>query len=335
MSLSEIKEQINSELQHWVNDKGLSVVSGSTDVGDVTLIEDKIAIIVFPESNGSKQLLDLKEHFASTNVDLFYLYPWDKDSCDKLFAHFESKLGLDTKKFAAKRLNIGLIDNKVADKFMREYHIQGSARGTGKISIALSDPVTDEIYAVQQFAKYRFSGIRGKGAILNSPVWEGLRLVFKPGVQIYGGASRLQKFFEVNYSPERIISYIDYAHSNGGYKAKQGFSLLDADRNQDAYRWVLSGEPNSVVIVDKNSERREPLQELLSKRPWINPSEVSGPFGKGVGNLLFGGKLGSRAELRAHPENGERVHNDAILEAIGYRKVFIPGQRKWEKVFGN
>lgn len=319
-------------LKEWANHHSLAVTTQETAVGDALTVGGVLSVIVNPTADSSQSLRDVQAEFRATRRQLYYIYPWEEDTSHKLLPHFQSKLGLDSRKYAAKRLLIEEIDNSLANRFMRDYHIQGSAGGVGKVSIALKDKKTLEILAVQQFSRYRFGIAKGAGSVKDSPVWEGLRLCFRPGVQIYGGASRLQSWFEKKYSPEKILSYINLSHSSGLYKAAQGFTEI-TDWNQLSYMWALEGEPRVVPIIDKDGKLRKNDLDTARKKPYINPTTMAGAFGSGVGQMHYSGKLGSRKQLRAHPENGELVHNDVILEAIGYKKYFTAGQAKWEKVF--
>lgn len=315
---------------HFQNDDRVTVTEQKTAYGSAVVLNDKLAVLHDPhDAADSGDLRDLQAKYRSKGMNLYYTFPWES-GLEKLLNHFQSKLHLDTRAFAAKRLKLEIIDNKVGDQFMRDYHIQGSARGAGKITIALIKD--DEILAVQQFARYRFGVTRGKGSVLESPVWEGLRLCFKPGVQIHGGASRLQKFFEKHYEPERIISYVNLSHSDGSYKKSQGFEDV-TDWNQLSFMWGLNGAPKDVKIIDKNGHERHPDLAKAQRLEYISPTRVAGGFGEGVGQMLYGAKLGSRRQLRAHPENGELVHNDVILEAIGYKRIYTSGQAKWTKDF--
>ena len=329
---SKIFTEVNDEtVKSWAKDRKLSHTLRKTPVGSAAIINSKLALIINPTSSSSQELRDQQALLKKEAIDLYYVYPWEKDS-HKLYSHFESKLGLDTRKYAAKRLLVEEISNDDGNKFMKAYHIQGAASGAGKVSIALKTKDNKEILAVQQFSRYRFGTKKGAGTIMESPVWEGLRLCFKPGVQIYGGASRLQKYFEQKYKPEKIISYINLSHSDGRYKAHQGFTDV-TDWNQLSYMWVLEGEPKIVPIIDKDGIRRENNLEDCRKNKYLNPSRMAGAFGRGIGQTVYGGKLGSRAQLREHPENGELVHNDRIMEEIGWKKHYTSGQAKWVKEY--
>lgn len=317
-------------IKKWANELELDHKIKKHSVGSIHIINETLAIGLHPKAKNSQELRDLQEQYSKKNIELYYIYPWDTNR-EKFLTHFQSKLGLDSRKYSARRLKLEVIANDAGNKFMRDYHIQSSANGVGKISIALLDKKTDEVLAVQQFARYRFGVKKGKGSIQTSPVWEGLRLCFKPDVQIYGGASRLQKYFEKEYKPEKIISYVDLSHSSpGSYKTSQGFQNI-TNWNQESYKWALTSGPHNVKIIDKDGNERYPNIKEINKHKFLNPSRVAGAFGKGVGQLFYDGKLGSRKELRAQSENGELVFNDPILEALGYTRWWTSGQAKWVK----
>lgn len=326
----DFKVDSRAQLLDWAAARNLELVGATESFGEVLTFDGRLSLVLDPRASSSQELRDAQLSAKSSGTTLYFLYPWDGE-LSKLLGHFESKLGLDTRKFAARKLDLSQLDNKVADSFMAEFHIQGSARGTGKVSIGLTDPTTGEILAVQQFSRYRFGGTRGAGSVKDSPVWEGLRLCFRPSVQIHGGATRMQKFFENNWHPERIISYVSASHSTGEYKRLQGFELAKANSRSDAYYWVLEDDPESVEIIDRDGNSRLPDLSKCKSIPWLNPARIAGAFGKGVGETFYGGRLGSKAELRAHSENGELIHNDVILEALGYEKRWTPGQYRWEK----
>ena len=82
--------------------------------------------------------------------------------------------------------------------------------------------------------------------------------------------------------------------------------------------WVLEGEPKDVKIIDKDGVERHPDLDLVRAEPRLKPAKDAGRFGKGVGQLFFGGKLGGVKELRA--QGNELVNNDQILMALGYVK---------------
>lgn len=278
------------------------------------------------DAASSAEIQERKRELIEQSVELYYIYPWELASLDKMFSHFNSRLELDERKFAAKRLLLEKIPQKEADLFMRENHIQGSAGGSQKVSYGLRHKVTGELLAAQQYCKSRWML---KKVEETAGVWEGLRLAIKRNVQIYGAATRLQKAFLSEYHPTELMSYVDFSHSLGEYKKTQGFQ--GGLTLQESYMWVLDEEPKSVMVRDKNGVERYPDLEKVRETVYLNPNKMAGAFGKGVGQTFYGGKLGSRKQLK---ENGnELFHNDLIMEAIGYHRHFTAGQLKWTKKF--
>lgn len=88
-----------------------------------------------------------------------------------------------------------------------------------------------------------------------------------------------------------------------------------------AILWVLEGEPKNIVITDATGKRREPDLDKVRSHARLKGAYIAGRFGKGVGQMFYGGKLGSRKELRER--GNEFTNNDEILTAIGYRKTEV------------
>ncbi len=82
--------------------------------------------------------------------------------------------------------------------------------------------------------------------------------------------------------------------------------------------WVLKGEPNSVKIVDKDGVERLPDLDKVRKYSRLKPGLIAGRYGRGVGGMFYGGRLGNKSELTA--QGNVYTTNDSILGAIGYVK---------------
>lgn len=321
------KKKVYEIIEAWTFMWQIEMTQENSPFGQVIVLDQKIALGIYPRASSSRALRKLQEEYKKRSLALFFVYPWD--NLPLLLQHMESKLSLATRSYAAKRLKIDFIENKKADAFVNLHHLQGSARGVNKVSIGLYGP-KGELLAVQQYSKYRFSTAKGRDSITGSGQWEGLRLCFKPQVKIYGGATRLQRFFENKFKPTTIVSYVNLSHSSGSFKFYQGFTE-ETNFSQNAYMWVLMGEPKRVIIKDKCGEMRVNNLEKVSANQTLNPNRIAGAFGQGVGRFFYDGVLGSRAELKTHLENGKLTDNDAIMEAIGYKKYFIAGQGRWRK----
>ena len=326
-SFADDQKELAKQIKAWANALPRSL---KASVGDNEVRIGKVQVNFDSRAQQSTQSLQYcKKKYAVDGGELYFVYPWELAQLPRILSHFNSRLELDSRKFAAKRLLLEIIPQKEADAFAKEFHIQGSARGTGKVSYGLRAPKTKELLAVQQYCLTRWSL---KKTDAQSNVWEGLRLVIKADVQIHGAATRLQKAFLDENKPSELMSYVDYSHSLGTYKTAQGFENTFTSR--ESYMWCLTGTPKDVAIVDKNGVTRHPDLALVAQTPYLNPNRMAGAFGKGVGQTFYGGKLGSRAELKAQG-NTELFHNDLIMEAIGYTRIFTAGQLRWHKHFDN
>lgn len=318
------KKELARAILSWAEElpEGLrkTVLPTRVTVDNVTVVFDALDAT-------THELQAMKQEYGANGEEIYFVYPWELGAIPRMLSHFNSRLGLDSRKFAAKRLLLEKIPSKEADAFAKEFHIQGSARGTGKLSYGLREPKTRELLAIQQYCLTRWNM---KKVTSDANVWEGLRLVIKADVQIHGAATRLQKAFLQENKPSELMSYVDYSHSSGSYKKTQGFENTFTSR--ESYMWCLTGTPTDVAIVDKDGVTRHPNLELVAATPYLNPNKIAGAFGKGVGQTFYGGKLGSRAELKAQG-NTELYHNDLIIAALGYTKVATAGQLRWHKHF--
>ena len=76
----------------------------------------------------------------------------------------------------------------------------------------------------------------GKPRFNNNYEWELIRLCWKAGVRVIGGAPKLFKYFKDKYNPTSIISYCDISKFNGKVYKKLGFELDGI--TEPTYVWV-------------------------------------------------------------------------------------------------
>ena len=92
--------------------------------------------------------------------------------------------------------------------------------------------------------------------------------------------------------------------------------------------WVLQGEPKDVKIIDRDGNERHPDLERVKDLAKLKGTRVAGRYGAGVGPLFYGGRLGLKGELEA--KGNSYTTNEAILEAIGYRKTIVELEDKMD-----
>jgi hypothetical protein len=153
---------------------------------------------------------------------------------EKIFAH----------KCIVKEVN----DNKIIKKFLDKNHIQGFT--SSKIKLGLY--YNNELISLMTFGKKRKNmntySKEGEGE------WELLRFCNKLNTNVIGSASKLFKYFIINYNYKEITTYIDRSHSNGNLYKELGFN------------YISKTEPNYYyVIKDTRHHRYNFKKDILIK----------------------------------------------------------------------
>ena len=105
------------------------------------------------------------------------------------------------------------IPQKECNKFLNDYHLQGTCRGQ---SIRLGLYYDDKLVQVMTFGKPRYN---------KKYKWELLRYCSHPDYMITGGSQKLFKYFVKYFKPESVISYCDISKFNGNVYSHLGFKL--------------------------------------------------------------------------------------------------------------
>ena len=120
-------------------------------------------------------------------------------------------------KIFARKCVISTIDNAIARKFCKMYHLQG----TGSTNISIGLHYNNELISVMVFSKLSIS--KGRNSEINK--WELNRFCNVPNISIVGGASRLLQYFIKIYNPIEILSYSDNRWSDGNVYGTIGFTF--------------------------------------------------------------------------------------------------------------
>lgn len=125
-------------------------------------------------------------------------------------------------RFQARECTIKEIGNEDASIFINKYHLQGYSPAAINIGIYYSD----ELLGVMTFGEPRFD---------NNIQYELIRLAWKTGIIVIGGAAKMFKYFLEKYAPESIVSYCDIAKFSGNIYERLGFELKEITR--PSYIW--------------------------------------------------------------------------------------------------
>ena len=165
---------------------------------------------------------------------------------NNLFCH-------DQIKIHARKCTINEIDEKTANTFLKENHLQGVCGSTFKYGLIYKN----ELISLMTFGPSRhFIGN-------NSHQFELLRFCTKKGVIVNGGASKLFKYFITKHNPSSVVSYADRRWSQGKLYYKLGFKLYN--KSKPNYFYVIGNERKNRFLYRKS--------ELIRK--YNCPNEIS------------------------------------------------------------
>jgi hypothetical protein len=187
--------------------------------------------------------------------------------------YLKSVFGLNKKKIAARKC---IISHSNSDDFIEKYHIQGTPRGTIKYFNLVYNGDT---VGVMTAGKHHERGGDKKACILT-------RLVFKDGVTVQGGSSKLFKYFRewsIKSGYDNIISWSDNIFSEGNIYSVLDFSLekeyppsyfyYDHKKqkycNKQSQRQTNKNRPEGMTIVDWNNSRRMYVIWDCGKKKWV------------------------------------------------------------------
>lgn len=204
---------------------------------DIYLPDFKIAI----EFNGSywhsDKIKDKKYHqwktkeCASKGIRLIHIfeYEWLNDNIQEKLIELLHRILMaqNNKIYYARKLKIQEISGNEADAFIDAYHIQGKTHAP--INIGLQTEL-GELLGVMTFGTPRFNR--------DNYEYELIRLAYKNGVVVTGGAEKMFSYFLKNYNPNSIISYCDISKFNGGVYQRLGFTATVKDFTDPNYVWI-------------------------------------------------------------------------------------------------
>lgn len=144
----------------------------------------------------------------------------------------------------ARETEIKKVENIEAQEFVEEHHSQGSSKGTfSKNSIGMY--YKNELVAVAQFCSPRTP--------LKKEIYstELLRLCFKKGIRVIGGASKLIKYYIERYNPSDIFTYQDTTGENSKLYEHCGFTLVSQDKKK---QYLIAPGKTFATANRKNRE---------------------------------------------------------------------------------
>jgi hypothetical protein len=215
---------------------------------DLLLNEHKLGIEVngcyyHSETMGKKdKKYHLNKSILANKKDIKLIHIFEDEILYKpeiVKSRISNLLNITKNKVYARKCVIREISKKESEFFLNNNHIQGSS--IDKIRIGL-------FYGEELISIMTFGGLRkSMGYIQRENFYELLRFCNKLNTNVIGGFSKLLKYFIINYTPQKIITYADIRWSgldtiNNVYY-KNGFKYLG---NTPPNYWYLKvGEYNN------------------------------------------------------------------------------------------
>ena len=173
-----------------------------------------------------------------------------------------NKLGKNSNKLYARKLELREIKSKVdreeAKILFRDNHLQGSG-ALGPIRFGLFQD--KKLISCMTFGRSRFH---------KESIMELIRFATIKGTSVVGGASRLLKAFEREYSPDKLISYANRRWSNGGLYHTLGFDLSHISKPNYFYF-----KESKHKLWSRNHFQRHKLEGYFGKQaPTLTESEI-------------------------------------------------------------
>lgn len=187
-------------------------------------------------------------------------------------SRIKNLLGVYDKTIYARKCEVKEVSSKESFEFQCQNHIQGGVHS--KVNLGLY--FDNELVSLMTFSKPRFS---------KKYEWELVRFCNKIGYHIPGGASRLLKHFERNYTPKSLVSYADRRWSKGNLYEKLGFNL-DSISNPN-YWYIVDGQLESRIKYQKHKLKNTLPVFDKSKSEWENMKNNGYNRIFDCGNLVF------------------------------------------------
>lgn len=156
-------------------------------------------------------------------------------------SYLRSVFGKNTEILSARDMDLRVIEQDGASKFLESYHIQGP--GNFSVAIGLFNGI--DLVAVAAFGKHHRDQAKG---------WVLSRWCCKESVTIRGGLSKISVHALEILNTDRLISWSDNRFSNGSGYLSSGW-LLDGELPPD-YFYFGSKKPFAGHIIPKQSRRK-------------------------------------------------------------------------------
>lgn len=172
-----------------------------------------------------KKWLDCKDE----GIQLVQIWEdeWNSNP-DRVLKSLRHKMGLgNQRKVMARKTKVSIIDKVETESFLNENHVQGFA--SGSYYLGLTEEGSQELVAVIVLKKEANT----QGKTLNI-------IRYATSAHVIGGFTKLLKYVETFYKPEKFITFSDHCISDGKLYESNGFTA-DKEIPPD-YMYVIRGQ---------------------------------------------------------------------------------------------
>lgn len=213
------KNNVSSVLQ----DLGLDIEYIEDEKYNLLLCNHKLAVNLLPLNNDHNpyELIELQSRYQTKGIYLIQLWEdvWQSRT-EQVLGRIKSILGLN-KRLHARKATVIVIDQKQADFFLAENHLQASAKARYKFALNIEGETA---------AVACFSNLRRMKNTTSYRSAELIRFATRTGYTITGGFSKLLKHFIKSVAPDDVMSYADRDWSLGNAYEQAGFKLVETTR---------------------------------------------------------------------------------------------------------
>lgn len=184
--------------------------------------------------------ISFTEYRNRLNHNKFVIYEdWWLAKPNIVSSKIKAKLGLSNRVFARKT-EVKKITKPIADSFLNKHHIYGSTIAKHKLGLYYQE----ELIAVATFSMQRNLNV-GRSVEL-------IRFCSKNDTIVVGGLDKLLKFYEKEYLPDHIMSYVDKDWGNGASFINLGFKIT-SERNPIEFCVDIKTGERTLLKLDNNN----------------------------------------------------------------------------------
>lgn len=189
-------------------------------------------------------------------VFLFHIFGYDWSAHQNIIkSMLQNLLNANNRKIYGRDTYVAEVSYSECANFLDNNHRQGNTMSKVRLGLRLKS--TDELVSVMAFGKMRSS--MGKLSSDTDSVWELSRFCSLLNSNVIGGADKLFQYFVKNYSPHKVVSFSDIAHTKGNLYSKLKFSPVNT--SSPSYVW---SDKYDIVYYNRVSCQKRNLRNLFN-----------------------------------------------------------------------